>query len=63
MRFEVENILKEDPIEKKCGQMLLQRGPKGNDSQENPNTQFRSSNLRLMEELPPQPLNLGLSKR
>lgn len=64
MRFEVENILKEDPTgEKKNGQLLLQRGPKGNDYEENPNAQFRSSNLRLMEELPPQPLNLGSSKR
>lgn len=63
MSFKVENIFKEDATEEKCGQLLLQRGPKGNDYQENPNIHFRSSNLRLMEELPPQPLNLGSSKR
>lgn len=63
MRFEVENLLKEDPTEKKKGQLLLQRDPKGNDYEENPNTHFMSSNLRLMEELPLQPLNLGSSKR
>lgn len=62
MRFEVENILKKVPIEKKHEELLFQRSPKGNDYPKNPNTHFRSSNLRLMEELPPQPLNLGSSK-
>lgn len=62
MRFEVENILKDDTVEKKHGQLLLQRSPKGNDYHENPNAHFRSSNLRLMEELPPEPPNLGSSK-
>lgn len=62
IRFEVKNILKEVPVGKKHRELLLQRSPKGNDYPKNPNTHFRSSKLRLMEELPPQPLNLGSSK-
>lgn len=54
MRFEVENILKEDTVGKKHGQLLLQMGPKDNDYQENPNNHFRSEQIRSVQVIKPQ---------